>query len=33
MTKLSHAIADMQTTLALPDDVRLAVDIDPVDLS
>jgi primosomal protein N' (replication factor Y) len=33
MTKLSRAIAEMQTTLALPDDVRLAVDIDPVDLS
>ena len=33
MTKLSHAIARMQTTLALPEDVQIAVDIDPVNLS
>jgi primosomal protein N' (replication factor Y) len=33
MTKLSHAIAKMQETLSLPDDVMLAVDIDPVDLA
>jgi primosomal protein N' (replication factor Y) len=33
MTKLSRAIAEMQETLALPDDVLLAVDIDPVDLA
>ena len=33
MTKLSRAIAEMQETLALPDDVMLAVDIDPVDLA
>jgi primosomal protein N' (replication factor Y) (superfamily II helicase) len=33
MTKLSRAIAQMQETLALPDDVMLAVDIDPVDLA
>jgi hypothetical protein len=33
MTKLSRAIALLQGTLALPDDVRLAVVIDPVDLS
>jgi len=33
MTKLSRAIAAMQETLALPDDVMLAVDIDPVDLA
>jgi primosomal protein N' len=33
MTKLSRAIAHLQTTLALPDDVQLAVDIDPVDLA
>ena len=33
MTKLSRAIALLQTTLALPDDVQIAVDIDPVDLS
>ena len=32
MTKLSRAIAQMQETLALPDDVMMAVDIDPVDL-
>ena len=33
MTTLSRAIAQMQTTLALPDDVQMAVDIDPVDLA
>ena len=33
MTKLSRAIAQLQTTLALPEDVMLAVDIDPVDLA
>ena len=33
MTKLSRAIAQLQTTLSLPDDVQMAVDIDPVDLS
>ncbi len=33
MTKLSRAIAHLQTTLSLPEDVMLAVDIDPVDLS
>ena len=33
MTKLSRAIALLQTTLTLPDDVQMAVDIDPVDLS
>ncbi len=33
MTKLSRAIAEMQETLALPDDVLIAVDIDPVDLA
>ena len=33
MSKLSRAIAQLQTTLALPDDVQMAVDIDPVDLS
>ena len=33
MTKLSRAIAQMQTTLTLPDDVMMAVDIDPVDLA
>ena len=27
------AIAQLQTTLALPDDVQMAVDIDPVDLA
>ncbi len=32
MTKLSRSIAGMQETLALPDDVQMAVDIDPVDL-
>ena len=33
MTKLSRTIALMQTTLALPDDVQMAVDIDPVNLA
>jgi primosomal protein N' (replication factor Y) (superfamily II helicase) len=33
MTKLSRTIAQMQETLALPDDVQMAVDIDPVDLA
>jgi hypothetical protein len=33
MTKLSREIAKMQETLKLPDDVLLAVDIDPVDLA
>jgi len=33
MTKLSRAIAQMQETLTLPDDVLMAVDIDPVDLA
>jgi primosomal protein N' (replication factor Y) len=33
MSKLSRAIAQLQTTLALPDDVQMAVDIDPVDLA
>jgi primosomal protein N' (replication factor Y) len=33
MTKLSRTIARLQQTLALPEDVLLAVDIDPVDLA
>ncbi len=33
MTKLSRAIATMQETLTLADDVQMAVDIDPVDLA
>ena len=33
MTKLSRAIAQMQETLSLPEDVLMAVDIDPVDLA
>lgn len=33
MSKLSHALAGMMTTLALPEDVTLTVDIDPVSLS
>jgi primosomal protein N' (replication factor Y) len=33
MSKLSHALANITTALALPDDVTLAVDIDPVNLS
>ena len=33
MTKLSRAIAKLQETLTLPDDVLMAVDIDPVDLA
>jgi primosomal protein N' (replication factor Y) len=32
MTRLSHELAKITTTLTLPDDVTLAVDIDPVDL-
>ena len=33
MTKLGRVIARLQETLALPEDVRLSIDIDPVDLS
>ena len=33
MSKLSHALAKIVASLNLPDDVMLAVDIDPVDLS
>ena len=33
MTKLSRTFAKLQETLALPDDVLMAVDIDPVDLA
>jgi len=33
MSRLSHLLAQITTTLTLPDDVTLAVDIDPVDLS
>ncbi len=33
MTRLSRAIAKLQTTLSLPDDVQMAVDIDPVNLA
>jgi hypothetical protein len=33
MTRLSQALAKVVETLALPDDVTLAVDIDPVNLS
>jgi primosomal protein N' len=32
MSRLSHLLAQLTTDLALPDDVTLAVDIDPVDL-
>jgi primosomal protein N' len=32
MSKLSQALAKIIATLALPDDVTLAVDIDPVNL-
>jgi len=32
MTRLSQALAKIVTSLNLPDDVTLAVDIDPVDL-
>ena len=32
MTKLSQSLAKITETLTLPDDVSLAVDIDPVDL-
>jgi primosomal protein N' (replication factor Y) (superfamily II helicase) len=33
MSRLSHALAQISLTLALPDDVTLTVDIDPVSLS
>jgi primosomal protein N' (replication factor Y) len=33
MSKLSHSLAKIMETLALPEDVTLAVDIDPVDLT
>jgi primosomal protein N' (replication factor Y) len=33
MSRLSHLLAQLTATLILPDDVTLAVDIDPVDLS
>ena len=33
MSRLSHALAQITTTLALPEDVTLTVDIDPVSLS
>jgi hypothetical protein len=33
MSRLSQALAQITTKLTLPDDVTLAVDIDPVDLS
>ncbi len=33
MSRLSHALAQIATTLTLPDDVTLTVDIDPVSLS
>jgi primosomal protein N' len=33
MSRLSHALANTTAALALPDDVTLAVDIDPVNLS
>jgi primosomal protein N' (replication factor Y) len=33
MSRLSHLLAQITATLILPDDVTLAVDIDPVDLS
>ena len=33
MSRLSQVLAQITTTLTLPDDVALAVDIDPVDLS
>ena len=33
MTKLSHALAQITTTLTLPENVMLTVDIDPVNLS
>jgi hypothetical protein len=32
MSRLSQALAKIVETLALPEDVTLAVDIDPVDL-
>jgi primosomal protein N' (replication factor Y) len=33
MTKLSRTIAQMQAALALPDDILITIDIDPVDLA
>ena len=33
MSRLSQALAQITTTMTFPDDVTLAVDIDPVDLS
>jgi primosomal protein N' (replication factor Y) len=33
MSRLSRILAQLQETLSLPDDIRLSVDIDPVDLS
>jgi primosomal protein N' len=33
MTRLSHLLAQITVGLTLPDDVTLAVDIDPVDLN
>jgi primosomal protein N' len=33
MSRLSHALAQITAALALPDDVTLTVDIDPVSLS
>jgi len=33
MSRLSHALAQITTTLTLPEDVTLTVDIDPVSLS
>jgi hypothetical protein len=32
MTRLSQLLAQITTSLTLPDDVTLAIDIDPVDL-
>jgi hypothetical protein len=33
MSRLSQSLAQVAATLVLPDDVTLAVDIDPVNLS
>ena len=33
MSRLSRALADTVQKLAFPDDVTLAIDIDPVDMS
>jgi hypothetical protein len=33
MSRLSQLLAQLTTTLTLPEDVTLAVDIDPVDMS